>query len=242
MKIWMWSLFVMVVSGGLLWILDLPLVVSMFIIVPVLLYLFIYGSFMYSFRDSLKPELIPPSGYEKRILETENSAKQLPHGFREIDRFYLKTIPDSTTFAFLNENEPVFFCIYHFGKKMGCDVVTLYENGFGLTTNNTVDGGMAPRREKDLIQIFPNAGYERLFQKHMDAHIFLIEKGLRPIYLHPDEFRHRFMQDYTAQGDYIRQFFLWPVILLFRTVLQYGRRYCLTIQEQFNKGQVKIFH
>ena len=235
-------MFVMVVSGGLLWILDLPLVVSMFIIVPVLIYLFIYGSFMYSFRDSLKPEPIPAIGYESRVRETENSMSRLPRDFREIDRFYLKTIPDSTTFAFLNENEPVFFCIYHFGKKMGCDVVTLYENGFGLTTNDSVDGGMAPRREKDLLQIFPNTGYEQLLQKHMDAHIFLIEKGLRPIYLHPGEFRHHFMRDYRAQGDYIRSFFLWPAILLVRTVLQYGRRYCLTIQEQLSKGQIKIFH
>jgi len=231
-----------VVSGVLLWYLNLPFAVSMFIIVPVLIYLFIFGSFMYSFRDSLKPESIPARGYEKRTMETEESQKRLPRGFREIDRFYLKTIPDSTTFAFLHENEPIFFCIYHFGKKMGCDVVTLYENGFELTTNNSVDGGMAPRRDKDLIQIFPDADYDELYRKHMDAHIFLIEKGLRPFYLNPGEFRHRFMQDYRAQGDYIRTLFLWPVILLIRTVLQYSRRYCLTVQEQFRKGEIKVFH
>lgn len=242
MKIWVWTLFVMVVSGGLLWYLNLPFVVSIFIIVPILIYLLIYGSFMYSFRESLKPDLIPAHGYENRIRETENSLKQLPKGFGEIDRFYLKTIPDSTTVAFLHENEPILFCVYHFGKKMGCDVVTVYENDYALTTNNSLDGGMAPRRDKDLLQIFPDAGYEQLYQKHMQAHIFLIEQGLRPYYIQPGDFRRRFMQDYRAQGDYIRTFFLWPAILLIRTVMQYGRRYCFSIQEQFRKGQIKIFH
>ena len=132
-------------------------------------------------------------------------------------------------------------CIYHFGKKMGCDVVTLYENGFALTTNNSVDGGMAPRKDRDLLQIFPDAGYKELYQKHMDAHIFLIEQGLRPHYIHPGDFTRRFMEDYRAQGTYIRTFFLWPLRLLVRTVTQYGRRYCLSIQEQHQKGRIKIF-
>jgi hypothetical protein len=242
MKNWVWSLFVFVVTGALIWYLNLSFFVTILILIPVLIYMFIFGSFMYSFRESLKPESIPLQDYEKRIRETEEKIRLLPMEFREIDRFYLKTVPDSTTIAFLHDHEPVFFCLYHFGKKMGCDVVTLYDNGFGLTTNNSTDAGMTPRREKDLIQIFPGTGYEELYQKHMEAHIFLIDRGLRPIYLAPGEFRHRFMQEYCAQGEYIKTFFFWPAMLLLRTVLQHGKKYCLSIKRQSEKGQIKIFH
>jgi hypothetical protein len=242
MKNWVWSFFVFAVTAFAIIYLNPSFFVTVLILIPVLIYMFIFGSFMYSFRESLKPVSIPPRRYENRIRETEEKAKRLPRGFREIDRFYLKAIPDSTTFAFLHESEPVFFCLYHFGKKMGLDVVTLYDNEFGLTTNNSVDAGMAPRREKDFIQIFSGANYEKLFQKHMEGHIFLIEKGLRPLYLHPSEFRHHFMKDYRAQGDYIRTFFLWPIILLVRTVSQYGKKYCLSVKEQLDKGVIKLFH
>jgi hypothetical protein len=242
MRNWMWSLLVFVVTGVLIWVLNLSFVMTMVVLIPVLIYVFIFGSFMYSFRDSLKPQPIPARGYESRIRETEQKMGELSRDFREIDRFYLKAIPDSTTVAFLHDHEPVFCCLYHFGKKMGCDVVTLYENDFGLTTNNSLDAGMTPRREKDLIQIFPRAGYQQLYEKHMAAHIFLIEKGLRPRYLHPQEFRHHFMQDYRAQGEYIRAYPFWPAMLLFRTVSQYGKKYCLPVPEQFEKGMMKIFN
>lgn len=90
MKIWVWSLFVMVVSGVLLWYVDLPLIVSIFIIVPVLIYLFISGSFLYSFRDSLKPAPIPAHGYEKRIRETDKSIEQLPRDSGKLTDFSLR--------------------------------------------------------------------------------------------------------------------------------------------------------
>lgn len=242
MKTWVWSVFVFLVTAFVIFYLNPPWLITMLIVIPVLIYMFIFGSFLYSFRESLKPESIPRKGYEKRIRETEEKARDLPRGFREIDRFYIKAVPDSTTFAYLHESEPVFFCLYHFDKKMGLDVVTLYDNGFGLTTNNSIDAGMAPRRAKDLIQIFPRTNYEKLYQKHMEGHIFLIERGLRPLYPHPSEFRHYFMKDYRSQGEYIKTFFLWPLVLLSRTVSQYGKKYCLSIREQFEKGMIKIFH
>lgn len=242
MKNWMWTLFVFLVTVFLIWVLNLSFFMTMVVVIPVLIYVLIFGSVMYSFRESLRPQPIPSRGYENRIRETEEKMSRLPTDFREIDRFYLKTIPDSTTVAFLHDHEPVFFCLYHFGKKMGCDAVSLYENDFGLTTTNSLDAGMTPRREKDLLQIFPEARYRELFEKHMAAHIFLIEQGLRPFYLHPGEFRHHFMTDYRSQGEYIKSFPFWPLLLLGRTVSQYGKKYCLTVQEQFEKGHITIFH
>lgn len=234
-------MFVFVVTAFLLWHLNLSFMVTMGVLIPVLIYLFIFGSFQYSFRESLRPQPIPGRGYGQRVRETQEKMKGLPPDFREIDRFYLKAIPDSTIFAFLHDHEPVFFCLYHFGKKMGCDVVSLYENGFGLTTNHSLDAGMAPRRNKDLLQIFPGAGYRELFEKHMEAHILLIEKGLRPLYLHPEEFRHHFMRDYRSQGDYIKTFPFWPAQLLLRTVTRYGNKYCFSVQHQMESGNIRIF-
>lgn len=241
MKNWVWSVFVFVITFGIIFFVELSFFSTFLILIPALIIAFIYGSFVYSFRDSLKPEEIPATGYGGRVTETENKLRELPLGFKKIDRFYLKAVPDSITYAFLNENEPVIGCLYHFGKKMGADFVTLYNDGYSLTTNNSFDGGMAPRYKKAFIQLFPEYDYEKLYGKHMESHIFLIEKGLRPVYIQGSEFRFYFMKEFKAQGEFIRKIPFWPVILLFRTISQYGKKYNLSIKKQYEKGMIKIF-
>ena len=241
MKNWVWSVFVFIITFGILFFFELSFFSTFIILVPALVIIFIYGSFIYSFRDSLTPEEIPATGYRERINETEKKLRELPLGFKKIDRFYLKAVPDSITYAFLDENEPVISCLYHFGKKMGTDFVTFYNDGYSLTTNDSIDGGMAPRYERAFIQLFPENDYENLYRKHMESHIFLIEKGLRPLYIHRSEFRFYFMKEFKAQGEFIRKIPFWPVILLYRTITRYGKKYNLSIKRQYERGTIKIF-
>lgn len=241
MRNWMWSAFVFIITFAIIFFFDLPMIIIYLIVIPALIFIFIQGSFAYSFRDSLAPDEIPPRGYDQRIKESEKRMSSLPHGFKLIDRFYLKAIPDSVTYAFIHESEPVICCIYNFGNKQAVDFVTIYNDGFTLTTNDTLDGGMAPRPEKNFVQIFPGQSYEKIYNHHMESHIFLIEQGLRPIYIHGSEFRHYFMKEYRAQGNYIKKIPFWTFILLFRTVTKYGKKYAIPLKRQVADGITRIF-
>jgi len=242
MRNWMWSAFVFIITFAIVFLFDLPMIFVYLIIIPALIFIFIQGSFIYSFRESLKPVDIPGTGYDSRIKETEKRMKDLPAGFKLTDRFYLKAIPDSVTYIFFHDSEPVISCIYNFGTKVAADFVTLYSDGFTLTTNDTLDGGMAPRPEKNFIQLFPDQSYEKLYDKHMESHIFLIEKGLKYVSIHTGEFRHHFMREYRAQGEFIRKIPFWPIKLLIRTVTKYGRKYALPLKNQVERGITKIYH
>lgn len=241
MKNWMWSVLVFIITSLIIFSFDLSISAMFFIVIPVLIIIFIQGSFYYSFRDSLEPVDIPGTGYDQRIRETERKMRDLPHGFKLIDRFYLKTIPDSVTYAFIQESEPVICCIYNFGSKTAVDFVSVYNDEYTLTTNDTLDGGMAPRPEKNFIQLFPDQSYEKLYNRHMESHILLIEEGLRPLYIHGSEFRHYFMKEYRIQGDFIKKLPFWPIILLFRTITRYGKRYTTPLKRQTDAGITKIF-
>jgi len=241
MKNWMWSTVVFIITFAIIFLFDLPMTIIYLIVIPVLIFIFIQASFIYSFRDSLTPVEIPSRGYDQRVKENERRMSALPHGFKLIDRFYLKGIPDSITYAFIQESEPVICCIYNFGTKQAVDFVTIYNDGFTLTTNDTLDGGMAPRPEKNFVQLFPGQNYEKLYNRHMESHIYLIEKGLRPEFIHGSEFRHHFMKEYRAQGDFIRKTPFWPFILLYRTVTKYGKKYAASLKRQVEEGITRIY-
>jgi len=241
MKNWMWSVSVFIITVAVVFLSGLSAFWIYLIVIPGLIFLFIQVSFMYSFRESLKPEEIPRYGYDSRTKETERRMRGLPAGFRLTDKFYLKGIPDSVTYVFFHEPEPVICCIYNFGTKLAVDFVTLYNDGFTLTTNDTLDAGMAPRPMKNFIQLFPGLPYEKLYNNHMNSHLYLLEKGLKPMYIHPGEFRHYFMSEYRAQGNFIRQIPFWPFILLFRTVTKYGRKYDRPLRKQVEEGITNIY-
>ncbi len=241
MKNWIWSGFVFIITFAIIFLFNIPIIVIYLIIIPILIFVFIQGSFIYSFRESLSPADIPSRGYEGRIKENERRMSGLTHGFKLIDRFYLKAIPDSITYAFIHESEPVICCIYNFGNKQAADFVTIYNDGFTLTTNDTFDGGVAPRPEKNFVQIFPDQNYENLYNRHMESHIYLIDQGLRPLFVHESEFRHYFMKEYRAQGDFIRKIPFWTFILLFRTVTKYGKKYAIPLKKQVEDGITRIF-
>lgn len=242
MKYWMWSAFVFALTVAVMLVFKLSLITFLVIGVPILVVLLIYGFFVYSFRDSLQPEPVPSTGYNSRLAQMDRNIESLgAHGFRKIDQFYLKMIPDSVTYAFKHSKEPIYFCLYHFGKKMACDVVTLFDNRFTLTTSNTIDSGMTPRPAKNLLQIFPGSSYYELILQHEKSHRFLIDKGLRIFEINENEFRYHFMKSIREQAAYIRRINFWPVILLVNTVSQHGKIYCKSIIDQYTAGSINIY-
>lgn len=245
MKNWMWTALAAIMMFAIIVLLKMSFWIFLVIAAPLLTIIFIYGSFLYSFRESLQMEAVPAHGYNTRVNEMERELKLIEAlGFRKMDQFYLKMIPDSITYVFKHQKEPFYFCLYHFGQKRGCDVVTRYENEFYLTTSNTVDAGMTPRPKKALLQIFPQKHYETLFLNHEEAHEYISRNGIRTYDIAEGEFRFYFMKSLREQETYIKKSFLWPVNLLIRTITRYGKIYCRLIQEQYPQGfsRINLYH
>jgi hypothetical protein len=238
----MWSAFVFILTVAVMLVLKLNLLTFFLIGAPVLIIMLIYCFFVYSFRDSLQPEPVPSWGYNLRLTALDTQVEVLGnHGFRKFDQFYLKMIPDSVTYAFRHNKEPIFFCLYHFGKKMACDVVTVFDNDFALTTSNVVESGATPRAPKDFVQIFPGVSYYELVMQHEKSHRFLIDKGLKPVAINDGEFRFHFMKSLRDQAAYIRKINFWPAVLLLGTVSRRGKMYCKSIIDQYSAGTIKIY-
>jgi len=241
MRIWMWSVFVTMVTFSAMILLKIPFWAFLLIAVPILIIVLIYGSFQYSFRESLAIQSVPEHGYKSRTNDLERESRLIElQGFYKIDQFYLRMIPDSITFVFKHTKEPVYFCIYHFGKKHTCDFVTRFENEYYLTTSSSVDAGMTPRPEKALLQIFPSTPYETLFQKHLKSRDYIFQNGISTFDIQEGEFRFYFMKSIKEQADHIRKSLFWPLMLLIRTISQYGRKFCSSIKEQYPQGFSKI--
>ncbi len=243
MKSWLLSLVVFIISVAIFWFTDMSLLVFLLIGGPLILILATYITTSYSFRDSLKPEAIPGRGYDSRIRELNADVEAMKElGFVLVDYFYLKIVPDALIYVFRHKEEPIYYCLYHFGGRRGLDIVTKYGDGFSLTTNNKTDAGLIPRPPRSFLQIFRNEEkYKNLLMYHRRAHRFLLQQRLWVHDFKPADFRHYFMESFREQATKVRSIFLWPVVLIFRMVTSAGRVYFGSIQDQYSAGKIKIW-
>jgi hypothetical protein len=173
---------------------------AIFLFVLFLIYGLIFASNLFSFRIGLDFEEIPSKGYELRISDLEQNKRVLQNlGFRQFDKFYLRTSTDVVSYAYLHEHFPVIFCDYHFGITKACDLVTNFENGYTLTTSNIPSAGNIPRPTKKMLQIFPDMTPDALLRNHLQSVEFLKFKGLRIELLAPEDFRLEFMKAYLGE-------------------------------------------
>ena len=70
MKNWMWSAFVFIITLIIAIAFNIPFWIFLFVVILLLIIAFIYGSFNYSFRKTLKPESISNKGYCKTRIST----------------------------------------------------------------------------------------------------------------------------------------------------------------------------
>lgn len=241
MKSWVWSALVFTLTLVIMIILDLSLWLFLLIIVPLLIILFTIGSFTYSFRKSLQIKPVPKSGYDKRIKELNIDAHTLEKiGFDKWDEFFLKMIPDSVIYVFKYRHDSIYFCLYHFGSKKTCDIFTRYNDDFTLTTCNAIEGGMTPRPAKALLQIITKLSYNELLDIHQKTNTFLQAKGLKELDIPKQEFQEYFLKSIREQADHVRKYTFWPILLIFWTITQRGKKYCRQIENQYQKGLIEI--
>lgn len=241
MKSWTWGVFVFILTAVLMFLIEIPLWAFLIIAAPLLVVVFTYGSFRYSFRKGLKAE-VPGIRYNSRIIDLDNEkVKAEKLGFEKIDSFYLRMIPDSVTYVLKHREKSIYLLLYHFGTKRSFDLFTRFSNGYTLTSCDNVDGGMSPRPAKYLMQILPRATYTEVFDWHSKALEFLKEKGFKTYDLAKEEFRLYFIKSLFEYARFISKYPFWPVLLIFWTITKRGRVLCKSIQEQVAQGKISLF-
>lgn len=242
MKLWLWTIFVLVVTLLIATLLKIPFWVFVVVVIPLLIFVFTYGSVSYSFRESLQPQYIPERGYGSRIKALDVETKRMsPHGFEKVDSFYLQMIPDAVVHVLRHREEPIYLCFYHLGQRITSDFVTRYENDYVLTTCSSVDAGVMPRPAKHLLQVISGIPCEELHAVHKKAHAFLYEKGLRTFDISRGEFRSFFMKNIREQALLVRKIPLWPFRLVIWTLIKRGRMYQTEIERQYKKNTIQLY-
>lgn len=236
MKIGVLTLITFIISFLAIVLLNLELWAFILIFAPLYLIAMTIFTAWHNMHGAVKPEPIPPKGFDGRIAQMNTiTPRILQLGFREIDRFYVKMIPDVVVYAFRHNSEPVYFCLYHLGTKMANDFITRYGYDVSLTTNNITDAGVLPRPAKAMLQIFPRQEYEQVFSNHISAHKFIQSNGFTVHDFSPDEFRPVFMESMLKQWLYLKKHPLWPLTTIFKSVTKIGIGYRKPIQDQWEK-------
>ncbi len=122
------------------------------------------------------------------------------------------------------------------GAKHACDLVTRFENGYYLTTSESVEAGMIPRPPKLLLQIFPRATYDTMVTEHRESYRYMDKDGIRTFDIPEEEFRDYFMKSYRKSAADMKKLPLWPINLIIRTITRPGKAYCRSIKEQYPDG------
>ncbi len=210
-------------------------------LIPVNLYLQIYASQQYSFRNSIQIEEIPETGYEKRIVGLNSNEELLNNiGFSRFDEFYLRTTSDIVIYAYKHCELPIILCHYHLEAGIFYDLMSDFENDFSLTTANlkfSAIGELRPAHQ--LLQTFPGCPVETLFNKHIQSLRFLEREGFvaqkTPVY----NFRPKFLKEFREAGARMKGF-LSPVKVVYLMYFGNKARFTKTVQEQILAKQLRL--
>lgn len=220
--------------------LSLPLW-SFALIIPANIYLQLYFTQKYSFRNSFRLEEVPQTGYEDRIREIDQDERLLEElGFDKFDEFYMRTSSDIIVFAYKHVGLPVILCQYHFGIYKTMDLITNFENDYALTTSNLKSTCFSKLRPLNyFLQVFTDADAEELFRRHIQSTEFLKANGFaiinNPLY----NFRSEFLRKFFEAGKVYKRLTA-PFQLLY--LYYFGDKYEVTktIQEQVLAKQLQL--
>jgi len=80
-----------------------------------------------------------------------------------------------------HKRRPGFFCEYRLQQRTFYDIATNFADEMSLTTASTKDGNLTPKPPGHYHQTFSNLSLEQLWEKHIEAENYLVEKaGVRP--------------------------------------------------------------
>lgn len=233
MKSWIWQIVTIIICFIIMNVLNIPLWAFLLIASPILVFGLTYFSFIYSFRDTLEPQQIPEKGYENRLAELDRDYPRINYmQFERIDAFYLKIIPDTVVFIYKHRFEPIFLCDYHLGSQRSFDFITYFENDIGLTTTTSVSGGLSPRPAGEFLQVVEGHPMEVLLNEHTKGVYYLKYQGVNSIDIPIHIYRQKFMEDLFKSAKSMRSYSMWPMRLVYWTIVKRGKIHKRPIEEQ----------
>jgi hypothetical protein len=134
--------------------------------------------------------------------------------------------------AYQQTDVPRFFCFY-FGQSISYDITTHFDETNALTTANSGSIGMFPITPGSYKQSFPGANAEVLWQKHLEAEMYLMNKfGLRfePV---TKAYEQRVIEGIRKQMAHVRSIPFYPFLALYWFAVTRKRMANLSIQQQF---------
>ncbi|MCE1248869.1 MAG: hypothetical protein LWY06_19700 [Firmicutes bacterium] len=227
--------FVMVLNQ----VLGVHYLVAILIMVPFLLIFFVSSAIMYNSRADLKPETIPADIFNDRIQNLNQIAIQLKEkDFERIDDFLLPMMPLTLVYIFRHKEQPCYFCLYEIGNQMAMDIITFFNNDYGITSTISPSGGNLPRSDKKLLQIFTDVHQDELIAKHIAGVEFLKTKGLKPVMVDDKKFREKFMESMAETWKTVKKNIFWPIMVLIWSIPGRGKKYMKPVEQQFSDGTI----
>ncbi len=139
--------------------------------VPALVALMTYISVQQMSRPDLKLQAV---GTPHQATQYEHWATN--EGFEWVGGYLLRGTADIRIAAWRHTQYPAYFCVYVAQNQVHFDLVTIYDGDIGLTTGSTKDGLLIPPAPGSYIQCFGGLEPEALWNKHLVAEAFMLEK------------------------------------------------------------------
>jgi len=135
---------------------------------------------------------------------------------------------------------PTFFCMYGVRDKYAYDFVTYLTPNRTLTTTNSRDGLMLPRRPGRYCQAFENTDFDTLWRRHQVSLAYLQTAGRIAPQAMNKSFGDAFTEAIVDQLRYVHSIPLWPVRGLKWYFVNRSKLSNKPIEEQHRAGLIKL--
>lgn len=221
-------------TGWKLWIL---LIISF----PVLFIVFVAISIYKNTSSSVNLEEIPQGKFTDRINELNRRASGIHSlGFRKIDHFLVKIFPEAIVYILKNDEKHCIACLYNIQTMKAVDFITSFKGNYSITTSSILEAAKFPLDEKSMMQGFPKQSVQNIFEAHIRAVDFVVEKRLEIFDMPDEEFRDKFKESLINARKRLRSYKYWPLLILYRSFVNDSKSYAKPIEEQYKEGRYKF--
>jgi len=142
--------------------------------------------------------------------------------------------------AWKRPEEPTYLCWYKTQAKTVCDLVTLFRDDVGLTTNDSKDAHVMPSPPGMYFQSFPGTDFDDRFRRHTSAKEFLVSGGAAALRDAGQPFQGVFCNAIRKQMAYVRGLWLWPLRALWGFYVRRHLLANLSLQQQHERKSIRL--
>lgn len=157
-------------------------------------------------------------------------------GFRWEGAYYLNLMGGTFVAAWAHESEPTYFCIYVTASRRVTDLVTVLNEGAGLTTCDTRDAILWPLPPGNYKQAFSGKTADERWQLHREALDCLRDRLGLAVKSNSGSFQDAFAHGVTEGVRHVRSLPLWPLRWPWWYFVRRCRLCNKTVREQIESG------